>query len=88
MIRKSCRFDEAVVIFKKAFRQNQSFSPNHRGLVAALAHLGRGAEAREAADRLLEVDRAFTITGLSARGWPQTNSKLQIGGLRKAGLPE
>ena len=83
-----CRFDEAVVIFKKAFRQNQSFSPTHRGWVAALAHLGRDAEAREVAGRLLEADRAFTITGLIARGWSQTNSKLQIEGLRKAGLPE
>ncbi len=83
-----CRFDEAVVIFKKAFRQNQSFSPTHRGLVAALAHLGRDAEAREVAGRLLEADRAFTITGLIARGWSQTNSELQIEGLRKAGLPE
>jgi len=83
-----CRFDEAVVVFKKAFRQNQSFSPTHRGLVAALAHLGRDAEAREVVGRLLEADRAFTITGLIARGWSQTNSKLQIEGLRKAGLPE
>ena len=83
-----CRFDEAVVVFKKAFRQNQSFSPTHRGLVAALAHLGRDAEAREVVGRLLEADPAFTITGLIARGWSQTNSKLQIEGLRKAGLPE
>lgn len=83
-----CRFDEAVVVFKKAFRQNQSFSPTHRGLVAALAHLGRDAEARGVSGRLLEADPDFTITGLIARGWSQTNSKLQIEGLRKAGLPE
>lgn len=83
-----CRFDDAVVVFKKAFRQNQSFSPTHRGLVAALAHLGRDAEAREVAGRLLEADPDFAITGLIARGWSQTNSELQIEGLRKAGLPE
>jgi len=52
-----------------------------------LAHLGRDAEAREAAARLLEVDPAFTISGWIARGG-QSNSHLLIEGLRKAGLPE
>jgi adenylate cyclase len=81
------RFDEAVAIAKKALRQNPSYSPNSRGLAAALAHLGRDAEAREAAARLLEVDSTFTITAWTARGG-QSNSKLLIEGLRKAGLPE
>jgi adenylate cyclase len=79
------RFDEAVAISKKALRQNSFNPPTHRCLVAALAHLGRDAEAREAAARLLEVDPAFTISGWIARG---TYSKLQLEGLRKAGLPE
>jgi adenylate cyclase len=39
------------------------------------------------AARLLEVDPAFTISTWIARGG-QSNSKLQIEGLRKAGLPE
>jgi adenylate cyclase len=82
------RFDEAVAIFKKALRQNQSFSITHRGLASALAQLGRDVEAREVAARLLEVDQTFTISGLLARGWSKANSKLQIEGLRKAGLPE
>jgi len=81
------RFDEAVAVTKKALRQNPSYSASYRGLVSALAHLGRDAEAREAAARLLEVDPAFTIPGWIARGG-QTNSKLLIEGLRKAGLPE
>jgi adenylate cyclase len=82
------RFDEAVAVTKKALRQNPSFLPTYRGLASALAHLGRDAEAREALARLLEVDRAFTISGWISRGWSQTNSKLLIEGLRKAGLPE
>ena len=45
------RFDEAVAVTKKALRQNSSYSGTYRGLVAALAHLGRDAEAREAAAR-------------------------------------
>lgn len=54
---------------------------------SAFAHLGRDAEAREAVARLLEVDPAFTISSWIARGG-QSNAKLLIEGLRKAGLPE
>ena len=61
-----------------------SFLPCDDG---AFAHLGRDAEAREAAARLLEVDPAFTISGYIARGG-QSNAKLLIEGLRKAGVPE
>jgi adenylate cyclase len=81
------RFDEAVAISKKALRQNQSYSPTYRCLVSALAHLGRDAEAREAVARLLEFDPSFTISAWIARGG-QSNAKLLIEGLRKAGLPE
>ena len=81
------RFDEAIVAGKKAQRQNPSFSPAYRCLAAAFAHLGRDAEAREAATRLLEVDPAFTIASYIARGG-QSNAKLLIEGFRKAGLPE
>jgi adenylate cyclase len=81
------RFDEAVVAGKKAQRQNPSFSPAYRCLASAFAHLGRDAEAREAAARVLEIDPAFTISAWIARGG-QSNAKLLIEGLRKAGLPE
>ena len=81
------RFDEAIIAGKKAQRQNPSFSSAYRCLASAFAHLGRDAEAREAASRLLEVDPAFTISSWTARGG-QSNSKLLLEGLRKAGLPE
>ena len=81
------RFDEAIVAGKKAQRQNLSFPPTYRCLASAFAHLGREAEAREAAAHLLEIDPAFTISAYIARGG-QSNSKLQNEGLRKAGLPE
>jgi adenylate cyclase len=81
------RFDEAIVAGKKALRQNPSFSSAYRCLASAFAHLGRDAEAREAAARLLETDPGFTISAWITRGG-QTNSKLLIEGLRKAGLPE
>jgi adenylate cyclase len=81
------RFDEAIVAGKKAQRQNPFYPQAYRCLASAFAHLGRDAEAREAAARLLEVDPDFTITAWIARGG-QSNSKLMIEGLRKAGLPE
>jgi adenylate cyclase len=81
------QFDEAIVAGKKALRQNPSYLLAHCCLVSAFAHLGREGEAGEAAARLLEVDPAFTISAFIARGG-QSNAKLLIEGLRKAGLPE
>jgi adenylate cyclase len=81
------RFDEAIVAGKKAQRQSPSYSGAYRCLASGFAHLGRDTEAREAAARLLEIDPAFTISSWVARGG-QSNSKLAIEGLRKAGLPE
>jgi adenylate cyclase len=81
------RFDEAIVVGKKAQRQNPFYSSAYRCLASAFAHLGRDVEAREAAARVLEFDPAFTISSWIARGG-QSNAKLLIEGLRKAGLPE
>jgi adenylate cyclase len=81
------RFNEAIVMGKKALHQNPSYSPAYRCLASAFAHLGRDEEAREAATRVLETDPNFTISAYVARGG-QSNAKLLIEGLRKAGLPE
>ena len=81
------RFDEAIVAGKKAQRQKSSFWLAYCCLASAFAHPGREAEAREALARLLEFDPAFTISAFIARGG-QSNAKLLIEGLRKAGLPE
>src|ERR1700756_2689361 len=81
------RFDEAILAGNKALRQRPDYSPAYRCLASAFAHLGRDAEAREAAARLLEADPAFTISGFIARGG-QSKAKLLIEGLSKAGLPE
>ncbi|MDH2380979.1 winged helix-turn-helix domain-containing tetratricopeptide repeat protein [Bradyrhizobium sp. CER78] len=81
------RFDEAIAAGKKALRRDPFYSPAHRCLASAFAHLGRDAKAREAAARVLEVDPAFTISAWIARGG-LSNAKLLIEGLRKTGLPE
>jgi len=80
------RFDEAIVAGKKAQRQNPSFPVAYRCLASALAHLGRDAEAREAAARLLEVDPDFTISAWIARGG-QSNAKLMVEAFGKRGCP-
>ena len=80
------RFDEAIVVGKKSLRHNH-YVATYRCLASAFAHLGRDAEAHDAAARVLEMDPAFTISALIARGG-QSNAKLLIEGLRKAGLPE
>jgi len=85
------RFDEAISAGKKAQRQNPSYSPAYRCLASAFAHLGRDAEARAAAARMLETDPTFTtISAWVARapGLGLLGSKLLAEGLRKAGLPE
>jgi adenylate cyclase len=79
------RFDEAIVVLKKSLRQNL-YLATYRCLASAFAHLGRDAEAHDAAARVLEIDPAFTISALIAR--VPKNSNLFIEGLRKAGLPE
>jgi adenylate cyclase len=79
------RFDEAVTALKKAISQNLLTPTTYRCLAIALAHLGREAEAKEAATRLLELEPGFRISewtlGLRL---PQ----VYVDGIRKAGLPE
>jgi adenylate cyclase len=87
------RFDEAIVAGKRAQRHNPSFPVAYRCLASAFAHQGRDTEARGAAARLLELEPEFTISLWIARSsWiargGQTNAKVLIEGLRKAGLPE
>jgi adenylate cyclase len=80
------RFDEAIVAGRKALRQNLYVATYHC-LASAFAHLGRDAEAHDAAARVLEIDPAFTVSAFIARGG-RSKAKLLIEGLRKAGLPE
>ena len=81
------RFDEAVVAAKKALQAKPTFPAAYRCLAAALAHLGRDAEARDAAARLLELKPHFRISEWVARSGPRTH-QMFIDGLRKAGIPE
>jgi adenylate cyclase len=80
------RFDEAVAAARKSLRKNQNFGLAHRCLAAALAHLGRDAEATKTVAQLLEIEPDFRMSEYVARSgqWPQ----VYLDGLRKAGFPE
>ena len=80
-------FDEAAASAKKALRQNQTFAMAYRCLAAALAHLGRDAEAKKAVAQLLEIEPHFRISEWMARGG-RWQAQIYIDGLRKAGLAE
>jgi adenylate cyclase len=79
------RFDEAVATAEKALQRDQSYGAAYRCLAAALAYLGRDAEARNTVARLLEIEPDFRISKLMARG---ARSEILFEGLRKAGFPE
>jgi len=80
------RFEEAVAAATKALRKNKTFGLANRCLAAALAHLGRDAEAKRMVAQILELEPGFRISDLLSRSgkWPQSYFE----GLRKAGLPE
>ena len=80
-------FDDAIDAARKALRQNPTHALGYRCLASAFAHLGRDAEAREAALRVVEHDPTFTIASYIDRGG-QSKAKLLIEGFRKAGMPE
>jgi len=79
------RFDEAVATARKALQKDRAYGAAYRCLAAALAYLGRDAEARETVIQLLELEPDFRISTLRARG---ARSQTLFEGLRKAGFPE
>ena len=84
------RFSEAVVWGQRGLAENPSFSPTHRALAAALAHLGRLDEARAVVAKLREIVPELTI-GKFARETQFKHSgrlSLLLEGLRRAGLPD
>jgi len=81
------RLDEAVAAAKKALQARPTVAMPYRCLAAALAHLGRDAEASKTVARFLELEPNFRISEWVARSG-QWRPQIFIDGLRKAGLPE
>jgi hypothetical protein len=89
----SGRDEEAVARLNRSVERNPNTPQPHFFLAAALAHLGRGEEAREQARSGLELNLSFTIARV--RAWVFSDNPILIAGrervydgLRKAGLPE
>jgi tetratricopeptide (TPR) repeat protein len=88
-------YEQAVAWFRRAIEANRNFPQAYFSLAAALAQLGRTAEARSAVKAGLALDPAFAISRARA-AWTamsddptylaQTESVLE--GLRRAGVPE
>jgi TolB-like protein/Flp pilus assembly protein TadD len=88
------RCDEAVIWLRQSLRANGNNDTAYFNLAAALSHLGRLEEARDAARRGLELNPHFTISGFLAantfsdspahRAWRERQAK----GMREAGIPE
>ena len=85
--------EEAVARFRHAIETNRNFPLAHFCLAAALAHLGRLAEARSAVQAGLALDATFTISRF--RNSRATDNPIYLTGrehiyegMRKAGVPE
>jgi TolB-like protein/class 3 adenylate cyclase len=85
--------EEAVTWLRRSIESNRNFSISRFFLAAALALLGRSAEARSEAQEGLTIDPAFTISRASASVLSD-NPRVLAGrarvsdGLRRAGVPE
>jgi TolB-like protein/class 3 adenylate cyclase/Flp pilus assembly protein TadD len=85
--------EDAVPRFRRSIENNRNFPLAHFCLAAALAHLGRLAEARSAVQAGLALDPTFTISRF--RNSTATDNPTYLAGrehiydgMRKAGVPE
>jgi tetratricopeptide (TPR) repeat protein len=87
--------EEAVSRLRRATGINRNFSIAHFCLAAALARLGRPAEARAAVDVGLAVDPRFAVSRFFAAGFTASDDPIYLAqnervceAMRKAGAPE
>jgi tetratricopeptide (TPR) repeat protein len=84
---------EAVVWLQRSIETNGNYPSSHLILAAALARLGRLAEARSEVRAAIAINPKFTITRFSEGAMSDhptylAGRELLIDGLRKAGVPE
>ena len=85
----SGRFEEAISAADRALQGNPRFSVPAFLRTAALARLGREAEAAASARRLLELQPGFTIASLVDSEFTKSKHLAMLAdALRQAGLPE
>jgi adenylate cyclase len=85
----SSRYEEAAAAARRAIQSNPGFTVPHMMLAASLAGLGRIAEARTAAARVLELQPTFS-TGVTCAGFsfPAALTAPFTEACSAAGLPE
>jgi TolB-like protein len=86
----SGRFDDASAWAEKGFREEPNYLPATAIMAASHALAGRPEEARQAMERLRQIDTALRISNLKDWFPIRRSEHLSIWteGLRKAGLPE
>ena len=84
------RFEEVVVLGRKSVALNPGLSATYKGLLSALGHLGRQAEAREVLEQLLRREPGFNLRQAAERSPLRRveDLHLYLEGLRMAGLAE
>jgi TolB-like protein/class 3 adenylate cyclase len=85
------RFEQTIEWCDRCLHDQPRFTPAHRGKIAALAHLGRMAEARAEVSRLLAIDPGATIARFRANAARSAAPEFLddvSAGLRLAGMPE
>ncbi len=83
-------FEVVVTLGRRSLALNPAMSATWKGLLSALGHLGRQAEADEVKCKLLRIEPGFTLAAATARSPLRRveDLHLYVEGLRKAGLPE
>jgi len=83
-------YDRAVEVGRRAIELNPGFSSSYKGYLAALGHLGRATDAREARARLMALEPGFSVAQAVARSPLACAEDVTryAEGLRRAGLPE
>ncbi len=84
------RYDEAILILKKAVQISPAFIPAHIFLAACYSSLGRDVEAAAEAKEVLRINPKFSIES-HAKALPYKNEadiEREVSALRKAGLSE
>lgn len=84
------QYDESIVTWKKALKVSPNFLDAHIFLAACYSSMGRDAEARAAAKKVLDINPKFSIESKAKRLLFKNEADIErvVAALRKAGLPE
>ncbi len=84
------KYEEAVKAYEQLLQRRPQSAFGHAGLIVNLIWLGREAEAREYAKKLMEIEPTFTLTAHRKRLTYEDTAYVErlLSALREAGLPD